>query len=62
MRIGGVKTRKEIAEEYNIHPTTLDRRLKEFNFLFNSKQKHKKLYYPNEINIIYERLGNPKPQ
>jgi len=49
------KTRQQIAEEYGIHRSTLDRKLKKLNI-----QLPRGTIMPKDIKRIYEALGWPE--
>jgi len=48
-------TRKELADLYSIHHTTLARRLKDIGIPIDRKR-----LTPKQIRLIYEELGEPE--
>ncbi|NTW18187.1 MAG: DUF4248 domain-containing protein [Nostocales cyanobacterium W4_Combined_metabat2_030] len=50
-----VQTRKEMANLYKIHHTTLARRLRELGIPANGKR-----LTPKQVRLIYEELGEPE--
>ena len=54
------KTRKELANDYRVSPPTLDKMLAPLSFLFKKDDKPKRLYFPNEVQIIWEKYGKPE--
>lgn len=52
----GFKTRKDLAQEYNIDPKTFDRKIEPVKWLLK-QEKPKKLFSPNEQKVVREYLG-----
>lgn len=50
-----VKTRQQLADEYNVHRNTFTRRLKKVGIDLPDG-----LVYPEEQERIYEKLGRPE--
>ena len=51
---GKAKTRKEIAEEYGVHPKTLNRWFKKYNFNLPTGK-----ITPKDLIKIYSTFGTP---
>lgn len=51
------KTKKQLAQDYNISPNTLKRWLKSVPGLQNTQKK--RIFTPLELHFIYLHLGNP---
>ena len=52
----GFKTRKDLANEYNISPKTFDSKIKPVKWLLKQETR-KKVYSPSEQQVIYDYLG-----
>jgi hypothetical protein len=50
---------KELANNYGVTPTTLTRWIKRLGILNNDKTKVNRNYSPKELEVIYNKLGNP---
>lgn len=51
------KTRRQLADEYGITPRTLRRWLKKYDIALPNR-----FLCPKEIEIIYEKFGNPQKE
>lgn len=56
----GCKTWCELAQEYGVHVTTLRQKINPFMILLKTDKKRMRVFYPNQYNLVYERLGKPK--
>ena len=53
-------SRKELAELYDVSTDKLDKMAEPFQLLLQKDGKQKRLYYPNEVQLIIERYGRPQ--
>ena len=60
IRIKGVMLKQEVANEYGVHITTLNKWLKQYGFYNSFPEAIRSRYFtPKQLESIYSHLGEP---